>query len=92
MKVWFKSDYNHAAGFNLLFLSTPVFRIKECTNTWKDFDKSLPDSSVNDKYWRITLTRTTGRIIKHRMLKLDLSLGNQQKNYQLELGMSNKRA
>ena len=58
VKIWFKSDHQYAAGFNVKFSSPPSYLIKECTQSWDTFPTTLP--TVIDKVWRITLARTSG--------------------------------
>ena len=58
VKIWFKSDHQYAAGFNIKFSSPPSYLIKECTQSWDTFPTNLP--TVIDKVWRITLARTSG--------------------------------
>ena len=61
VKIWFKSDHQYAAGFNVKFSSPPSYLIKECTQSWNTFPTTLPPET--NKVWRITLTRTSGVIL-----------------------------
>ena len=62
-KVLFKSNYNSAAGLLIKFSSPTSYKLKKCTQGYKDFVTALPTSPaghVNDKYWRLSLTRGSG--------------------------------